>query len=306
VTPPVTVRIFDANGNPLTTSVTVVTLTIASGPSTTLFGGGAVNDSAGLVTYNALSIHTAGTYTLMASASGATSATSNSFVESPGALSKLAFSMEPPATTTAGSPFSVTVQLQDQFGNVLTNDSSTAVALALAANPGGDSYAGNSMTASAGVATFSVTLMKVGSGYTLQASAGGKSATSTAFDVTAGSESKLAFVQQPADVQQGMPLGSVSVEIDDGSGNRITSDNSTVVSLSISVCNGSVAVGSQTVSSGLATFPPPASPFDFYTVATGLQLQASGTGLMAATSQSFNVIANSDVVFADGFEGCRP
>ena len=306
VTPPVTVRIFDANGNPLTTSVTVVTLTIASGPSTTLFGGGAVNDSAGLVTYNALSIHTAGTYTLMASASGATSATSNSFVVSPGALSKLAFSMEPPATTTAGSPFSVTVQLQDQYSNVLTNDSSTSVALALAANPGGDSYAGDSMTASAGVATFSVTLMKVGSGYTLQASAGGKSATSTAFNVTAGSESKLAFVQQPADVQQGMPLGAVSVEIDDGSGNRITSDSSTVVSLSISVCGGSVAVGSQTVSSGLATFPTPGSSFDFYTVATGLQLQASGTGLMAATSQSFNVIANSDVVFADGFEGCRP
>jgi hypothetical protein len=196
--------------------------------------------------------------------------------------------------------------LQDQFGNVLTNDSSTSIALALAANPGGDSYAGGSMTASAGVATFSVTLMKVGSGYTLQASAGGKSATSTAFNVTVGSESKLAFVQQPADVQQGMPLGAVSVEIEDGSGNRITSDSSTVVSLSISVCGGSVAIGSQTVSIGLATFPAPASPFDFYTVATGLQLQASGTGLMAATSQSFNVIANSDVVFADGFEGCRP
>ncbi len=306
VTPAVTVRVFDANGNPLTTSVTVVTLTIASGPSTTLSGGGAVNDSAGLATYNALSIHTAGTYTLQASASGATSVTSSSFVVSPGALSALVFSMEPPATTTAGSPFSVTVQLQDQYGNVLTGDNSTSIALALASNPGGDSYAGNSTLATAGAATFSVTLMKVGTGYTLQASAGGKSVTSTAFDVTTGTESKLAFVDQPVDVPQGMPLGTVSVEIQDASGNRITSDNSTVVSLSISICGGSVVVGSQTASSGLATFARPASSFDFYTVATGLQLQASGAGLMAATSQSFNVTANADVVFADGFEGCRP
>jgi hypothetical protein len=306
MTPAVTIRVFDANGNALTTSVTVVTLTIASGPSTTLFGGGAVNDSAGVATFNALSIHTAGTYTLTAASSGLPSVTSNPFVVSSGALSKLAFSMEPPATTTAGSAFPVTVQLQDQFSNVLTGDNSTSVALVLGANPGSDSYAGSSATANAGAATFSVTLMKVGSGYTLQASAGGKSVTSTAFDVTTGTESKLAFVTQPADVEQGTPLGAMSVEIEDGSGNRITSDSSTVVSLSISVCGGSVAVGSQTASGGLATFAAPASAFDFYTVASNLQIQASGTGLTAATSQVFNVTANSDMLFADGFDACRP
>jgi hypothetical protein len=306
--PAVTVKILDSSGNQLTSSVTVVTLTITGSPAgVTLFGGGAVNDSGGIATFNALSIHIAGTYTLTASSAGVPDVVSTSFVVSPDALNSIAFSTEPPASTTAGSGFTVAVELLDQFNNVLTNDSSTSVSLALAANPGGDGYAGATTTANAGVATFNgVAIDKVGSGYTLQASAGGKTATSTPFDITIGSDSSLNFVQQPSDVLQGTPLGSVSVEILDGGGNRVTSDSTTVVTISVTACSGSVVLGSATASNGLATFPAPASTFDFYTVANGLQLQASGGSLTAAMSQNFNVTANSDLLFADGFEGCRP
>ena len=306
--PAVTIKVLDSSGNQLTSSVTVVTLTITGSPAgVTLFGGGSVNDSAGIATFNALSIHKAGTYTLTASSAGVPDVASTSFVVSPGPLNSIAFSMEPPASTTAGSGFTVAAQLLDQFGNVLTNDSSTSVSLALAANPGGDSYAGATVTDVAGVATFNnVVINKAASGYTLQASAGGKTATSTPFDITIGSDASLNFVQQPADVLQGSPLGSVSVEVLDGSGNRVTSDNTTVVTISLSACSSSIALGSATVASGLATFPAPASPFNFYTVGSGLQIQASGGVLTAATSQNFGVTVNSDLFFADGFEVCRP
>jgi hypothetical protein len=306
--PPVTVKVLDSFGNQLTSSVTVVTLSITGSPAgVTLFGGGAVNDSAGIATFNALSIHKVGTYALTASSAGIPDVTSNTFVVSPGTLNSIMFSMEPPASTTAGSGFTVAVELLDQFANVITTDSTTSVSLTLAANPGGDSYAGATTTVSAGVATFNgIVINKAATGYTLQASAGGKMAISTPFDITIGSDSILNFVQQPADVPQGTPLGTVSVEILDGSGNRVTSDNTTIVSIGISTCGGSTVLGSATASSGLATFPAPASPFNLYTAATGVRLQASGGTLTAATSQSFNVTINSDFVFADGFEVCRP
>ena len=306
--PPVTVKVLDSFGNQLTSSVTVVTLTITGSPAgVTLFGGGAVNDSAGIATFNALSIHKTGTYTLTASSAGIPDVTSNTFVVSPDALNSIMFSMEPPASTTAGSGFTVAVELLDQFANVITTDNTTSVSLALAANPGGDSYAGATTTVSAGVATFNgVVINKAATGYTLQASAGGKTAISTPFDITVGSDSSLNFVQQPSDVLQGTPLGTVSVEILDSFGNRVTSDNTTIVSIGISTCGGSTLLGSATASSGLATFPAPASPFNLYTAATGVQLQASGGTLTAATSQTFNVTINSDLFFADGFEVCRP
>ncbi len=275
--PPVTVKVLDSFGNQLTSSVTVVTLTITGSPAgVTLFGGGAVNDSAGIATFNALSIHKAGTYTLTASSAGIPDVISDPFVVSPGALNSIMFSMEPPASNTAGSGFTVAVELLDQFANVITTDNTTSVSLALAANPGGDSYAGATTTASAGIATFNgVVINKAATGYTLQASAGGKTAISTPFNITVGSDSTLNFVQQPSDVLQGTPLGTVSVEILDGSGNRVTSDNTTVVSISLTACGGSIALGSATAANGLATFPAPASPFNFYTVGTGLQLQAA-------------------------------
>ena len=411
ITPAVTVLVQDAFGNRLTSSVNVVTLSIASGPPATLFGGGALNDSAGLVTYNALSVHTVGTYTLSATSTGLTAATSGSFNVTPGALHHLTFTTQPPASVVAGSSFGVDVQLQDQFNNVLTGDTGTNVSLALGANPGGDAFAGASTTdtagaasftgisltkaaagytlvatantktgtssaftvtpaafdhlavstqppataiagtafnvaaqlqdqfnnvltgdnssnvsvalsanpggdpfaggssqAAAGVATFSVTLTHIASGYQLTFTSGASTALSNTFAVVPNSGVLLAFVQQPADVLQGTRLGSVSVEIRDGFGNRATADSSTVISLSVTACGGPIALGTATVSNGLATFAAPASSFDFYTVSlvNSLQLQASSGSLTSASSQMFSVTSNADIQFANGFEGCRP
>jgi len=161
-------------------------------------------------------------------------------------------------------------------------------------------------TVTAGAATFSVTLTKQATGYVLQFGSGTAVAQTNAFAVVPSTGILLAFVTQPADVTRGFALGSVSVEERDAFGNRVTADSSTVVTLSTTLCGSATTLHSATLSNGLATFTAPASSFRFYSVTSGLQLSASGGSLTAGTSNAFNVVANSDIPFADGFESCRP
>src|SRR5205814_1183756 len=98
----------------------------------------------------------------------------------------------------------VTVRLFDMNNNPATNDNSTVVTIAILANPGGGTLSGTIMrTAVAGVATFNdLSINKVGTGYTLQGTAAGLTATgaSSAFTITPGAAAKLTFVNshQPA------------------------------------------------------------------------------------------------------------
>ena len=287
-------------------SGTTVTLALGANPGGDSYGGASTTDSAGVATFNGIVlVKAASGYTLVATAGGKTG-TSTAFDVTAAAFDHLVVSMQPPATAVAGVSFNVAAQLRDQFDNVLSNDNTSSVSVALSANPGGDSYAGGSGTASAGTATFSVTLTKPASGYQLGFTSGAASVQSNAFTVVPNTGVLLAFVQQPADVLQGTALGTVSVEERDGFGNRVTADSSTAVTLSITACGGPITLHAATMSSGLATFAAPASSFDFYTVASGLQIQAAGGTLTAASSQNFNVTANSGLIFSDSFESCRP
>ena len=80
----VTVTLRDAFNNVATGSTKAVSLAIASGPSgAALLGGGPVTPVNGVATFSSLSVTPAGTYTLSASATGLTPATSTSFVVVP-------------------------------------------------------------------------------------------------------------------------------------------------------------------------------------------------------------------------------
>src|SRR5439155_1890730 len=88
------------------------------------------------------------------------------------AASKLAFGQQP---TNAGvgaviTP-AVTVQVLDQYGNVVTADSSDQVTMAIGANAGNGTLNGTTtVTVSGGVATFSnLSINNAGNGYTLTA-----------------------------------------------------------------------------------------------------------------------------------------
>jgi hypothetical protein len=110
----------------------------------------------------------------------------------------------------------------------------------------------------------------------------------------------LVFTTQPANVALGQALGTVVVTEQDGSGNTVL-DNSSSVDFTMTACGGSIDLGSVTMVNGVATL---VSSQRFYTMASGLQINA-GTGTLNGTSQTFDVLADANYVFADGYEGCR-
>jgi trimeric autotransporter adhesin len=186
------VAIQDQYGNTVTTDTRSVTLAIGTNP-----GGGTlscaanpVSASAGVASFSGCKIDKAGIgYTLTASASSLTSATSSAFNITVGSAAKLAFTQQP-AGAVAGVAFTTQpkVAVQDAGGNVVTT-ATNSVTLAIGTNPGGGtlSCTANPKAASAGIATFAgCAINRAGSGYTLTATSGSlTSATSTAFNVTA-------------------------------------------------------------------------------------------------------------------------
>ena len=105
---------------------------------------------------------------------------------SPGPAALLIFGVQP-SDTLPGAPISpaVTVQVEDQFGYLVTTDAST-VTLAIGTNPASGNLSGTlTVSAIGGVATFSdLSIDALGTGYTLVATDGGLvSATSQLFNI---------------------------------------------------------------------------------------------------------------------------
>ena len=103
------------------------------------------------------------------------------------APAKLVVTASPPATVAAGSPLSLTVQVQDQSGNRVIDDT-TSVTLAIGTNPSAGSLGGTLTVAAVGGSTSlsGLSIDKAGKGYTMTASDGTLTgATSSAFEVTA-------------------------------------------------------------------------------------------------------------------------
>ncbi|AKJ02045.1 hypothetical protein ATI61_103762 [Archangium gephyra] len=126
----------------------------------------------------------------------------------------LAFTTQP-SNTPAGSPLTVSVTVRDAQGNALS-DSSAAVTLGLAANPAGGELLGTTtVNATQGVATFSLHIDKVGTGYALSASASGlNGATSETFEIlppqVAGTRT-LHYVTDTGEVARPSDLSSAQV-----------------------------------------------------------------------------------------------
>src|SRR5439155_1588025 len=224
ITPAVTLEIFDAYNNPVTSDNTdSVSLAIGSNPgSGTLGGTTSATASNGVATFANLSINKTGaSYTLKATSGSLGAATSAAFTITPGTASQLAFGQQP-TYTPAGSTINpaVTVQILDANGNLVTSDNSDQISLALGANPGGGTLSGTTaVTVNAGVATFgNLSINKTGVGYTLVASSGTLTgAASAAFNVMPGTPTHLGFVQQPTNAVAGAAISpAVTVQLRDG------------------------------------------------------------------------------------------
>ncbi len=290
--PAVVVTGQDTQGNAATAFTGSVTLTFGSHPvGATLSGTTTVAAVAGVATFADLSLDSAGGYTLVVSSSGLQSVVSASFTISAGAPAQLVFTTQP-VTVGVGAPMPIVrVAIQDALGNTVLT-ATDIITLALGANPGGATLGGTlTKAASSGVALFTLlTLDHVGTGYTLVATSGSLTqATSTAFDVTAGAATKLAFLVQPSTViQSGIIAPPVQVVVQDQFGNTVLAATNTV-SMAIGTNPGSASLGGTTshaAVAGIATF----DDLSLSAPGTGYTLVASATGLTASTSLTFGVL----------------
>ena len=218
--------------------------------------------------------------------------------------------LQQPTNTVAGATITpaVKVEVVDSGGNVDPYTLYTDANLAIGTNPGGGTLTGGgSALLTNGIATYAgLHIDKSGTGYTLAATStpAGISGTSAAFNITAGAATHLAFTVQPSDAVAGDPVTpAVQVAVEDANNNIVTTA-SVSITLHKTACSTAVPSGGGPVATvnGVATFPN----LTLNTVATGVVLQATASGLSAVNSSTFNVTAG-DRIFKNGFEaGCVP
>jgi hypothetical protein len=296
IAPAIQLTVEDSNGNQVPSATNQITIAIGTNPSSgTLSGTAQVNAVSGVATFSTLSINKAGTgYTLGASASGLTSATSSAFNVTAGTATKLAFTVQP-SNVTAGISIAPAVQvsIEDALGNLATT-ATNQITIAIGTNPSAGTLSGTAqVNAVAGVATFStLSINNAGTGYTLGVSAGGlTSATSSGFNVTSGTASKLAFTVQPSNVVTGSSITpAVTVSIEDAQGNVVTTaTNQVTIAIGTNPSAGTLSGTAQVNAvAGVATF----STLNINNPGTGYTLAASASGLTGATSSAFNVTGN--------------
>jgi hypothetical protein len=190
----------DQFGNTLTTdSGTTISLGVtgSAAPITcTTPSSLSENDSSGTANFTGCAITKAGTYTLQATSTGLTTATSNSFSIVAGTATKLAFTAQPSGSIPAAPADlgTVTVAVQDSFGNVVSS-SGTSVTLAVTSSAAPITCSGGlTQSTSSGVSTFSGCAITLAGTYTLQATSTGlTTATSNSFTITAGPAAGLSF-----------------------------------------------------------------------------------------------------------------
>ena len=278
------VWIEDANGNVATNSSAMVTLAVGTGPGA-LSGVAVATASSGIATFSGLFLNQSGSYTLTATSSPLTAATSSALNITPGTASKLIFSTQPGGTV-AGSNLAPQpiVWVEDANGNIATN-SSAMVTLAVGTGPGALSGVAVA-TASSGIATFSGLFLNQAGSYTLTATSSPlTAATSSALNITSGTASKLIFFIQPGGTSAGSNLSPQPIVwVEDANGN-IATNSSAMVTLAVGTGPGTLSgVAVATASSGIATFSGL-----FLNQAGSYTLTATSSPLTGATSSALNI-----------------
>jgi len=301
ITPPVQVTIQDALGNTVTGATNTVAIAIGTnGGGGTLSGTVSVAAVNGVATFGNLGIDRAGSYTLITSSTGLASATSASFTIFANGATRVGFVVQP-ASTTAGSTLSPAVQvaIQDALGNTVTT-ATNSVSIALGQNPGASTLSGTlTVNAVNGIASFGdLSLNSVGNGYTLLSSSPGLTgATSNAFNITAGSSNRLAFIVQPSNAVAGVGIApAIQVAVQDGSGNTVTSSSAAITLALGANPGGGTLSGVATVNAinGVATF----TGLSINRAGLGYTLVASAGALTSATSGTFNISAGGTSTLA--------
>jgi murein DD-endopeptidase MepM/ murein hydrolase activator NlpD len=292
----ITVTAENVFGNPVTGYTGTVAFTSTDGIATLPASYTFTATDAGVHMFTGVTLRTAGTRFLVAydtvqyALDGLALVTIN-----PAAADHLLFPQQP-SDTVAGQAISpaVTLEILDEFNNVLTNDNSDTVTLSIGNNPGGGTLSGNlTQIVSGGVATFSdVSIDRAGAGYTLLANGASlTAATSNGFAINPAAADHLIFLQQPTGTAGGqMITPAVMVEVVDQFGNVLINDNTDTVTLTIgNNPSGGTLTGTltMTVTNGIATF----SDLSIDVAGSGYTLHATiGGSLPDIDSDPFNIM----------------
>src|SRR5437867_3830335 len=285
----------DALGNVVPSFTGSVTVALGSNPAgSTLSGSATVSAVSGVATFGDLSINTSGSgYTLTATATGLTGATSTPFGITPGAATHLVFTVQP-ANATAGTTLTPAVQVaaQDAAGNTVPSFSGSVTVALGGTNPAGGTLAGTTTVAAVnGVASFATLSIDKSGSYWLTATApatGLSGGTSNDFSIAAGAATQLAFTVQPSNAVAGRTISpAVQVSARDAQGNLVTGFVGSVTMALGTNPGGSTLGGTTTVPavSGVASF----GNLSLAKVGAGYKPTAAAAGLPAATSAAFNV-----------------
>ena len=236
----------------------------------------------------------AGTYTILAVYSGTgnfsgSSDASHTLTVRPGAAYQVVFGQGPTAAV-AGAAISpaVTVQVEDQYGNVVTTDTLT-VTLTLSSG----TFEGGSTTvtaaASSGVATFSGLKIDVTGNYTLTATDGTlvASGPGNSFKISPAAPSQLVIHTPPsATARAGQPFATQPVIYEeDRFGNLETGDSQSVVTVALNSGTRSLqGTSTATVVKGVARFTNLAD-----SIAETITLRFTSGNLSAAISSPINI-----------------
>jgi hypothetical protein len=242
----VVAEVRDALGNVVPTYTSQLDIAFDANPAgATLFGTLTANAVAGVATFDAFDIQKAGSgYSLRVTTVGESiqSAPSTTFDIASAAATQLVVTQSPSGTVAAGTPFSVTVEARDAFGNQAT-EFNDAIAIAFDASPGGASFlsGGEAIDAADGVAFFDPLVLDLAGTYRLRFTSGALTAALTNdFSIgTAGAEAMVAAAgdEQSGTVGSTLPV-DLMVVVTDSYGNPVPG-----VSVTWSVVSGGGAVG---------------------------------------------------------------
>ncbi|MBM4054748.1 MAG: hypothetical protein FJ264_08775 [Planctomycetes bacterium] len=286
----ITAQLADAGNNAIGMAGKVVTWSSSNGGS--FASPTSITDAGGIATVVFTTSATAGTvHTATATDADNITGTSSSFTTMAGTATKVVFAQQP-TNATAGAAInpSVTVQLQDAYGN---NVSSSGVSIAMSLSSGTGTLSGTTLqtTNSGGLATFNDLSIDLAGSKNLTASGDGlSSAVSNTFTISAGSAVKIVFIQQPSDTTAGNAiLPTITVRLQDAYGNNVSSSG---VSIAMSLSSGTGILSGTTLkttsASGLATFNDLSID-----LAGSKNLTASSAGLASAVSNSFDITAGT-------------
>ncbi|MDP7319016.1 MAG: DUF2341 domain-containing protein [Bacteriovoracaceae bacterium] len=297
ISPNITVEIRDAFDNIITAANNTITLAFENNVSgANLNGTISLTATNGVASFNDINIDQEGSnYTLKATSPGLTPAISNTFDIN--AIPTQLVITNHPSDTYLNSTINpaITVEVRDAANNLVTS-ANNSVTLTLANDPsGGTATLSGTLTVNAinGIATFNdITLDSIQTGYTLSFSSGTlTNATSNAFSILSITPTQLAFTQGPTDTMIGNNITpSIKVEIQDSSGNLVTSANDTVtLSLGNDPTGIATLSGTTTIAAinGIATF----NDISINKAGAGFTLQASSPGLTNASSSQFDITA---------------